>query len=153
MKPVFQEIIAVGKGDCLSACFASILEIPLIEVPKFMGQTQCSDRLISRWLSARGLLYVEMIPFDGKTPMPWIMQVPDNTYCTASVPSQKFEGSWHAVVMQMSTRTNEDGHSIFEWKIVHDPNPENKPYEPGIMPRFFGFLVPANIAQWARLPA
>lgn len=82
MKPVFQAVRYVdaehGKcGDCFPACIASILELPLSDVPNF---TQLSlDREIARgvplaeawksgtdwwymlndWLAPRGFMYME----------------------------------------------------------------------------------------------
>lgn len=51
MKPVDQIIFDHNRGDCFRACVASILEVPLEEVPNFMedGRKQFDDNL-DKWL-------------------------------------------------------------------------------------------------------
>jgi len=39
MKPVDQDVFGTPYGNCLAACVASILELPLIAVPNFMAFT------------------------------------------------------------------------------------------------------------------
>ena len=37
MKPVSQTVFGNDKGNCLAACFASVLEIPIEKVPNYIG--------------------------------------------------------------------------------------------------------------------
>lgn len=37
MKPVEQTIIELGQGNCVAACIASILELPIDRLPNFHG--------------------------------------------------------------------------------------------------------------------
>lgn len=52
MKPVDQIIFGSPNGNCLTACLASILEIPLETIP-FNGDTGWFDKL-NAWLYPRG---------------------------------------------------------------------------------------------------
>jgi hypothetical protein len=56
VRPVDQTTFGVPGGNCFSACVASILELPIEDVPYFMGSDGEGwfDRL-SVWLSERGL--------------------------------------------------------------------------------------------------
>ncbi len=52
MKPVYQTTFGSGKGNCFSACLASLLEIPVLRVPDFCAlydDTRWMDEA-NRWL-------------------------------------------------------------------------------------------------------
>jgi hypothetical protein len=53
MKPVDQTCFGVPEGNCLSACVASLLGLPIEEVPHFgdVGQHEA----LCAWLNARGM--------------------------------------------------------------------------------------------------
>lgn len=63
MKPVYQtldpgQFRATGNGDCLRACIASLLELPLAAVPHFMETAERArvwPDALAEWLSGRGL--------------------------------------------------------------------------------------------------
>jgi hypothetical protein len=59
MRPVDQTTFSMPGGNCFSACVASILELPLSEVPYFMGWTKAEGSLwfarFVEWLRPRGL--------------------------------------------------------------------------------------------------
>lgn len=59
MKPVDQTVFTVPGGNCFSACVASLLELPLEDVPYFMGdeppdQPSAWFEQLSDWLRPRG---------------------------------------------------------------------------------------------------
>lgn len=54
MKPVDQTSFGYPEGNCFSACVASILELPIAEVPHFGADETWFDTL-SSWLRLRGL--------------------------------------------------------------------------------------------------
>lgn len=61
MTPVFQEIFENGRGDCLRASIASVLDIPLEEVPNFIeDKTKHQLDGAREWLAGRGrkLFYI-----------------------------------------------------------------------------------------------
>jgi hypothetical protein len=57
MKPVKQDKFGPRVGNCFEACIASILEIPLHEVPDFGGDDVFEANL-ARFLAKRNLIYV-----------------------------------------------------------------------------------------------
>lgn len=65
MKPVDQTTFGHPGGNCYSACVASLLELPIEDVPYFMGEpaNEWSKRL-DEWLAPRGFyaLHYEINP-------------------------------------------------------------------------------------------
>lgn len=53
MKPVDQIVFEDGKGDCLRACVASILELPIEAVPNFAADDSYTSGAI-KFVEARG---------------------------------------------------------------------------------------------------
>ncbi len=103
VKPVMQTRLAPG-GDCLAACFASILEIPIEGIPDFNAPGGNWFHRIEQWMEPMGL-----IPLPVRTPPMWGAHCHDVAYCIACGKSPR--GDWsHAVV----------------WRggIVHDPHPD-----------------------------
>jgi hypothetical protein len=142
VKPVFQQVVDKGKGDCWRCCIASILELPAEAVPNFVGEQRMkfgfmACDLAKRWLNERGLTLLECRnkPFDA---LNWFYL--PGVYCIASVPSQRFEKTSHAVVAQWQV-DSEDEH-VTSFKIVHDPSPFNKPYPADIEPHGLAYIVP-----------
>jgi hypothetical protein len=57
MKPVDQTTFGAPGGNCLSACVASILHLPIEDVPYFMSNDidgKAWRQKLSTWLKARG---------------------------------------------------------------------------------------------------
>lgn len=140
MKPVFQSIVCPARGDCQSAAIASIMELPIAEVPPWVAISYDEhkphlwyDYMIT-WLRERGLFIVTVEWSDFRD---W--RALDGVFCIASVPSQKFANGAHAVVGTWDKR--DDGHYF---RIAHDPRPDNAPYPDGTEPKRVQFLVPIN---------
>ena len=93
MTPILQTEFG-PQGNCFRACVASILDVPLEEVPDLRGDRMWGPKL-REWLAGRGWC----CEFREETPAGWSI---------ASV--RLMDGSIHAVVCQ-------DG------DVVHDPNP------------------------------
>jgi hypothetical protein len=113
MKPVDQTRFGNPGGNCFQAALASILELPLEEVPDFCNENWDGDWAsdLNEWLSARGLLCV---CFDVKEmDADWITWMTDKCYCLASVISAITEGATHAVV-------------YYKGCVVHDPHPSRR---------------------------
>lgn len=65
MKPVDQTTFGVPGGNCMSACIASILELPIEEVPYFMGNDIRGGAWklkLKVWLAERGLYPLFITP-------------------------------------------------------------------------------------------
>lgn len=141
MTPVDQEFLRVDErgqyGDCQRAVIASLLDLPIQEVPHFLqvamdvGYKGEKASLgfygyINDWLEERGL------------DMQWHRSPvyhPPGTYCQISGPSPNIIGGYHACVGQLQ----EDG----EVKLVHDPHPSKKGLLEPAQWRF-SFLVPTT---------
>lgn len=63
MKPVDQSIFEDGKGNCLAACVASLLELPIEEVPNFAELNYFAG--LHKWLAERGLIGIEITFSEG----------------------------------------------------------------------------------------
>ena len=124
MKPVFQTTfkpeLGPGAGNCHAACIASLLELPLAEVPNFMEIIDDDERVRAetKWWARRGfcLLYVE----DGS-------DLVGLGYHIAIGDSPR--GDWLHEVIANGTA------------IIHDPRPEGGGLR-NIQSR--GVLVPLN---------
>lgn len=112
MNPVDQEFVhdlSIGQqGDCFRACIASVLELPISEVPHFAQLTHGSSssafwNMAYDWLEARGYEYT----FRSR------MNRADQDkaeYHMMTGPSPRGNGTYHCVVAQGGV-------------IVHDPHP------------------------------
>lgn len=106
MKPVDQPF----KNDCVRACIASILEIPIDEVPRFVEQNGSGWRVaVWNWLDARGYGFIEM-PFKevGRKNMFWTC----GHFIAMGISPRHPDGKiQHAVVFK-------------GYDLAHDPHPE-----------------------------
>jgi hypothetical protein len=144
MKPAYQEHIHAGEGDCFSACLASILEIPLSEVPKFRKENPYPNDMMKAarlWLAEnfglsivtiqmeKELLTGEDLRLIGATP---------RTPVLAGGQSPNIEGVQHCVVGEI------DEHGM-NFVMTHDPNPSGK----GILgrPMHLYLFVPLSVPK------
>lgn len=118
MKPVDQRIIDPGKGDCMTAALASLLELPYEQVPYFLGYGQETWFVeFCKFLKSQGYEFMG----GYSTNEPPLLLGPEllarskglNGLYMASGPSPRFKCS-HAVVI------DSDG------KLVHDPHPSHE---------------------------
>ena len=104
------QLICHGEddGDCFRACVASILELPVEDVPNFSGIAQNDEEfwdLNNTWAATKGFKYVT-IYLEKQN---W--SIISGILCIASAKSPRREDQTHAVVWH-------DG-------IIHDPHPSN----------------------------
>jgi hypothetical protein len=126
MKKVFQTIVGNGsesheRGNCMQAAIASLFELELEDVPNFIIlETGKGEANLSMWqfiMDKTGIFatvfgtfdtpiekYKEICKFDGGI----------GGYFYASVKSQTFEGTSHAIIVDSNMN------------VVHDPNPNGK---------------------------
>ncbi len=148
MKPVDQtrcncgDLLTEAPGNCWTACIASILELPLADVPDEAafwkpGLRQAQswipyEKAMFAWLRQRGLLLVEI-----KLPDVFFRGDDWDPLCILSGPSPRNPEVHHAVVARGTT-------------IIHDPHPtkaglltiEGKPW-------WYEFFVPIDPARSA----
>lgn len=127
MTPVLQEIIDPGKGDCFSACIATLFDLPLAEVPKFRRDNPYPSDMMDAaraWVAEKfGLSLITIQNADFNDPdftgrdMRFVGGRPE-TPCIAGGKSPNFEGVSHAVVGTI------DG--LGNFTMTHDPNPSGK---------------------------
>ena len=129
MKPQHQTTFGNGKngrepGNCFAACIASILEVPLTEVPNFCATPEWVKEL-NLWLFPRGFFYVD---FRMAEDCP-----PEEVFCWAGyhvISGDGPRGCRHSVVGRAG-------------KIVHDPHPSGA----GLLTEEeYGFLIPLDPA-------
>ena len=53
-----------ANGDCFPSCLASILELPLAEIPEFSTEPDQWLADVQEWLATLGLYYVQVKPDD-----------------------------------------------------------------------------------------
>jgi hypothetical protein len=155
---IFQRILCKDRGDCMTACIASLLNLPYDSVPTWVADahddfTKPEDpnappgplghygaqHRMTVWLRERGLHLLE-ISWDNLRD--WRPLV--GAHCIASMPSQMAPGISHAVIGTWEARS--PSHHTF--KIIHDPNPNNAPYPNSVEPRAVSFLVPLDPANY-----
>ncbi len=109
MKPVEQTILGHPEGNCFAACLASILELPLDEVPLFkMEQWQLA---YNEWLRPSGLAIISVPLPEGIQSQPAeILRYFMPGYTILAAQSPRFD-CLHAVV-------------CWNGEIVHDPHPQ-----------------------------
>lgn len=138
MKPVYQTIIDPRKGNCYSAALASILELPLEDVPNFAADNPLSDidysNAVDNWLHKRDLARLTITISDKQFPFDYMFWAIPKPYkwCLVSGPSSTFKDSSHCVVGHVKTCAI---------TLVHDPNPSGKFFGGG-NPYRASFLVP-----------
>jgi hypothetical protein len=101
VKPVDQTKTTPPDGDCVAACIASILELPLATVPNFVQRESCWEDW-NEWLIRRGLYLVSFSPKDW-TPHGYHI-----------IDGKSHTGDWNHVVVGLNG------------KMVHDPNPKRR---------------------------
>ena len=138
MKPIFQQIVDKGRGDCFKCCVASIFELEYDQVPNFIeDRSDHMDNVAAKWLDQFGYKVVSIVINDKYSiyTIDWILA--EGLFCVLSVPSQKFPGGSHAVVGLFTGKENQ-----YELKIVHDPNPGNDKYPDDVKISRVRFFVP-----------
>lgn len=138
LKPVFQTIFGNGigteAGNCMPACLASILEIPLDDIPHFAGnhyEPRDFHKAVDEWLRSIGYrpirMYVENIEECALYIEGW-----SDEFVLLSGDSPR--GDWaHIVVGKVS----DHGYSF---DVVHDPHPSGSGLASD--PKWVTFIIP-----------
>lgn len=142
MKPVDQ----VYDVDCMSACVASILELPITEVPLFgihdaNGRFVGQHEVLQKWLHERGLTFIDM-------------PVKSNSVARCRVPWESTRATW--CIITLKYKGYRDTHAVVgsarrkKIRIAHDPY--QKPDRVALKgrPVSVGFIVPCDLADWVK---
>lgn len=147
MKPVFQQVLDKGRGDCWSACIASLLELDLSDVPNFRAMEEDTgvDMKVEarKWLKERfGITSVTIYMGERspEEPEEWrLTGAIEGTPCIGTFKSINYEGVQHAVVGEI------DEYGL-NFLVTHDPRPTGQRFKDGWngYPLFLEFLVPLS---------
>jgi hypothetical protein len=133
MIPVSQTNFTKHGGNCLTACVASILELPIDAVPEFCVDGEWFDRLY-QFCESHGFFLIYWREQDIPHP-----PMPLNAYVIVALKLQGTE-DLHAVVCK-AERTGfqpvsaEEQNWTWEARVVHDPNTKGVP--PSLGPAFY----------------
>lgn len=115
MKPVMQTLFGKNNGNCLPACLASILEIPLEAVPHFcrLYDDDHWAQHMSDWLRKHFGLAATICTFDDDIDV-----------------HEHLRGIWH-LMAGPSPRDPDCKHSVvaYQGEIAHDPCPDGEKLE------------------------
>lgn len=129
MRPVMQTVFPTDdnslRGNCFAACLASVLELPLEDVPHVMEHVDWRERT-NAWLATRGLGAVEV---NLTTEEAALYPLPPGMWVLVAGHTTRHPERLHSVV----ARTLSGGCT---WEYMHDPHPEG------------GFLTKATHVMW-----
>jgi hypothetical protein len=129
VRPIHQTVLPDEdnplKGNCFAACLASVLELPLDDVPHVMHHEDWRERT-NAWLASRGMGTIEV---SLETEEPALYPVPPGMLVIVSGRTVRHPERLHAVV----ARTVAGG---CQWEYLHDPHPAG------------GFLIQATHLMW-----
>ena len=123
------------RGDCFSACMASLLELDITEVPRFCELDDDDwGPAIAAWLKGFGLAYLELVHSE------YVQQI-------------RAEWGFHIV---SATSPRGLRHSVIAYKqrLVFDPHPDIPDQKPELLPQdednewVVGVLIPLEPANW-----
>lgn len=110
MIPVEQDVTSIPGGNCFAACVASLLELPLSQVPNFCIAEGDWWEGFQSWLGRRGLFAFEVELSDRPT----IARVPAGAWCIVSGKSPRGP-HLHSVVARGAWERG--------YELIHDPHP------------------------------
>ncbi len=115
MTPQKQTIFGKQNGNCFATCVASLLDLPLSEVPNFCAEENDDwFALLQQWLGERGLFAIEL----KMVSEPFLCPVPDGTL--AILTGMGARGLLHSVIGSYRLRAEQH-----VWEHVHDPHPDD----------------------------
>lgn len=136
MIPVHQTVFGNGKGNCFAAVIASILELPLEEVPNFCGDYgDAWWEKTQEWLVLRGLYGIEFTLHPEQIQSGFVLPFPSEARFIATGKSPR--GEFHHCVVAKLEQERFQG--------VHDPHPSGDFLDgPILAVMFFATLEPAK---------
>lgn len=110
MKPVDQTRFGAGAGNCLAACIASLLELPIEEVFDIPngGHDSRYWEIVDEWLAARGLGLAYVTVRSGGELTGTTVRIPGTYYMAWG---QSPRGLAHSVIYSRG-------------ELAHDPHPD-----------------------------
>ena len=120
MIPVDQTTFGAPGGNCFSACVASILELPISEVPYFMSAPDDWWGPFKAWCVERGIYPFYMPPAEVNG-VPRVPPPAPAGFAIMCGPAPR-----RAIAREGVTYTENPLHAVVacDGAMVHDPNPE-----------------------------
>lgn len=126
--PVYQTDFSAAQGNALQACFASIFEVPLADVPNFIAVQPGSGaggadylRAIDTWLAPRKLAFVKI----SLTETGGRLQFPAGpAICILAGPSPRGDFKHAVVARVVENEISGEGEGAQGFRIIHDPYPD-----------------------------
>lgn len=126
MTPVKQTIFGNLKGNCFPACIASILDLPLPDVPHFCDNNNQNWYVdTAAWSDSRNLTFF-MLEY-GPDLEEFLYKIPYHYIVSGPSPRGAF---MHCTVG-------------FQGRLIHDPHPDET-YFAGKLPVDYAFLIPSE---------
>lgn len=147
MNRVDQTVFGDGKGNCNCACLATILGLPLSEIPNFcvdIPDGQDWQAAQNAWLARYGLVILTL-DLDGEGKLPKMTALVDGIPCLISGDSPRGDFS-HAVVGKYRLNDGPVGERTHQLEYIHDPHPSRKYLVKAKSVDFFISIDPANVA-------
>ena len=113
MTPIFQTRFSTAegeKGNCMTACVASLLDLPIEKVPYFFDFPDFWDAVFA-FLYEQGCEYNGCLRPDADGSIGWDGAPGIDGYFIVAGPSPRWPGARHAVIYK-------DG------RMIHDPHPD-----------------------------
>lgn len=126
MTPVEQTVYTNGKGNCLTACVASILDISISDVPEFCSAKDWFNRLEDFCVS-NGFFLLYWAHTDS------VPIIAIGVYLITLFELQDVTDELHAVIVKTKVKERiydeVSGADRYEWEfeIIHDPNYQGTP--------------------------
>ena len=136
-------ILPPDIGNCFASCVASILEMPLADVPNFCAIEGDWWKPFQYWLFMRGLYAVEVV---CNYEQHYLWPLPPDVLCIVTGKSPRGDFS-HAVVARTVAGETGDGEYNHGFEYVHDPHPSNAYVEKPKSILFFAALAPEQVAS------
>lgn len=110
MIPVDQDKFGLPHGNCMAACVASVLELPLAEVPNFVDHGDQWWAKLVEFLASRGFAVV------------WCRR---EAYACDQIDLSPMIASGHFLIVSGQSPRGDFLHCVIEHrgKLVHDPHP------------------------------
>ena len=138
---VYQTEMSPGKGNCFSACLATVLGLRIEEVPNFREQTKDSNKyleLVQEWLKD---FEIFMLVVRANTEELGFYPIPDGVMCIAGGKSKRFG---HLGINHACVGTIRNG---YNFELLHDPYPGGTGFESQDDISSYWFFVSYNIAE------
>lgn len=145
MRYVPQRIIDAKRGDCMTACIATLLGLPYEDVPTWVADAFDRHDIhegypeMLAWIRERGW-HLRTISWRCLNDFRGL----EGVLCIASVPSQKFPATAHAVI---GTWRQVGIEPCYKFHVEYDPNPGNGPWPDFLEPWSVSFFIPRDPAH------